>query len=272
MKVIIGILVLSLASSISAQTITIAHSKTQRPAQGPAQNFTGSVRVEPLFQANAPGRTTGAVVTFEAGARSAWHTHPLGQTLIVTSGVGRVQQWGNPIDEIREGDVVSIPANTKHWHGASPDSAMAHIALVEQLDGTSAEWMEHVTDAQYNGTIRRVQRATPTVAETQGPTAAQRIMGDIAPALADLTDRVLFGEVWVRPQLSQRDRSLVTVSALIAMNRPDQLRSHMLRARDNGLTQEQLVETITHLAFYSGWPNAVSAIGVAKEVFQPQPR
>src|SRR4028119_2372308 len=114
MKVIIGILVLSLASSISAQTITIAHSKTQRPARGPAQNFTGSVRVEPLFQANAPGRTTGAVVTFEAGARSAWHTHPLGQTLIVTSGVGRVQSWGEQIEEIRPGDVVRIPPGQKH--------------------------------------------------------------------------------------------------------------------------------------------------------------
>jgi 4-carboxymuconolactone decarboxylase len=99
-------------------------------------------------------------------------------------------------------------------------------------------------------------------------------MGDIAPTLADLTDRVLFGEVWARPQLSQRDRSLVTVSALIAMNRPDQLRSHLARARANGVTQQEVIEAITHLAFYSGWPNAVSAVGVAREVFnaETQPR
>ena len=100
------------------------------------------------------------------------------------------------------------------------------------------------------------------------PTPAQRLMGDVAPKLADLTDTVLFGDVWERPQLSKRDRSLVTVSALIAMNRPDQLRSHLARARDNGLNEEQLVEAITHLAFYAGWPNAVTAVAVAREVFK----
>jgi 4-carboxymuconolactone decarboxylase len=100
------------------------------------------------------------------------------------------------------------------------------------------------------------------------PTPAQRLMGDIAPKLVELTDNVLFGDVWERPQLSKRDRSLVTVSALVAMNRPDQLRSHLARARDNGVTQDELIEAITHLAFYAGWPNAVTAISVAKEVFQ----
>jgi 4-carboxymuconolactone decarboxylase len=100
------------------------------------------------------------------------------------------------------------------------------------------------------------------------PTPAQRLMGDVAPKLADLTDSVLFGDVWERPQLSKRDRCLVTISALIAMNRPDQLRSHLARARENGLTEEQLVEAITHLAFYAGWPSAVTAIAVAREVFK----
>src|SRR5437773_4395528 len=99
------------------------------------------------------------------------------------------------------------------------------------------------------------------------PTPAQRMFGDISPKLAQLTDDVLFGDVWARPGLSPRDRSLVTVSALIAMNRPDQLRSHMARARDNGVSQDELVETLTHLAFYAGWPNAVTAAGVAREVF-----
>jgi 4-carboxymuconolactone decarboxylase len=101
-------------------------------------------------------------------------------------------------------------------------------------------------------------------------TPAQRMFGDIAPKFADLTDKVLYGDVWERPGLSKRDRSLVTVSALIAMNRPDQLRSHLQRARDNGLTEAELVETITHLAFYSGWPNAVTAISIAKKVFRKQ--
>jgi 4-carboxymuconolactone decarboxylase len=103
------------------------------------------------------------------------------------------------------------------------------------------------------------------------PTRAQRLMGDIAPKLSELTDTVLFGDVWERPQLSKRDRSLITVSALVAMNRPDQLRSHLALARQNGLTQEELVEAITHLAFYSGWPNAATAISVAREVFAQRP-
>jgi 4-carboxymuconolactone decarboxylase len=103
---------------------------------------------------------------------------------------------------------------------------------------------------------------------TAQPTPAQRLMGDIAPKLTELTDNVLFGDVWERPGLSKRDRSLVTVSALIAMNRPDQLRSHLARARDNGLTQDELIEAITHLAFYAGWPNAITAVTVAREVFQ----
>ena len=102
----------------------------------------------------------------------------------------------------------------------------------------------------------------------QQPSRAQQLMGDIAPKLAELTDNVLFGDIWERPELSKRDRSLVTVSALIAMNRPDQLRSHLALARQNGVTEEELVEAITHLAFYSGWPNAVSAVAVAREVFK----
>lgn len=106
----------------------------------------------------------------------------------------------------------------------------------------------------------------PSAAAKQ-PSRAQQLLGDIAPKLADLTDTVLFGDVWARPQLSRRDRSLVTVSALVAMNRPDQLRSHLALARQNGLTEEELVEAITHLAFYSGWPNAVGAVAVAREVF-----
>ncbi len=111
---------------------------------------------------------------------------------------------------------------------------------------------------------------TETSASRQ-PTRAQQLMGDIAPKMAELTDDVLFGDVWQRPQLSKRDRSLVTVSALVAMNRPDQLRAHLALARENGLSEEELIETITHLAFYSGWPNAVTAISVAREVFKKTP-
>ncbi|HET9536634.1 MAG TPA: carboxymuconolactone decarboxylase family protein [Mesorhizobium sp.] len=115
----------------------------------------------------------------------------------------------------------------------------------------------------------RAQDKEPAVAQLKDrPTRAQQLMGDVAPKLAELTDNVLFGDVWERPGLSKRDRSLVTVSALIALNRPDQLRSHLTLALQNGVTQDEVVEAITHLAFYSGWPNAVTAVGVAREVFQ----
>jgi quercetin dioxygenase-like cupin family protein len=127
----------------------ITRSGTQPSQRGPAEWFTGSVRVDPLFQATDPSRTAGAQVTFEPGARSAWHTHPLGQILIITSGVGRVQPWGGPVEEIRAGDVVWTPPGVKHWHGASPNTAMSHIAIQEHLDGKVVEWMEKVTDEQY---------------------------------------------------------------------------------------------------------------------------
>ncbi|GGD90143.1 cupin [Rhizobium anhuiense] len=129
----------------------IKRSGSQPSAKGPADWFTGNVRVDPLFAVTSPARAAGASVTFEPGARTAWHTHPLGQTLIVTSGCGRVQREGGPIEEIRAGDVVSFAPGERHWHGASPTTAMTHIAIQEQLDGKVVDWMEHVTDTQYQG-------------------------------------------------------------------------------------------------------------------------
>jgi len=251
------------------KAIVVMRSEAQSARQGPAENFTGSVRVDQQFQASAPGRVSGARVTFEPGARTAWHSHPLGQTLIVTTGVGRVQRWGDPVDEIRPGDVVWIPPGQKHWHGASPTTGMSHIGILERLDGKNVDWMEKVTDEQYGAAPRPrpAPVAAPDAAPAGQPTRAQRLMGDFSPKLAQLTDDVLYGDVWARPQLSPRDRSLVTISALVAMNRPDQLRSHLALARDNGVTEEEIAETITHLAFYAGWPSAVAAVTVAKEVF-----
>ncbi|HTI71959.1 MAG TPA: carboxymuconolactone decarboxylase family protein [Candidatus Limnocylindria bacterium] len=143
---------------------------------------------------------------------------------------------------------------------------MAHIAIVETLDGQSVEWMEKVNDSQYRNAVRA--EASVTNASPPHSRPSQHAIGDFSPKLADLTDNVLYADVWERPELSKRDRSLVTVAALIAMNRPEQLRSHLVRAYENGVTQEELTETITHLAFYSGWPSAITAIGVAKEVFE----
>jgi len=122
---------------------------SQSSSKGPAENFTGTVRIDPLFEAPDPARARGASVTFEPGARSAWHTHPLGQTLIVTSGCGWVQSEGGPKTEIRPGDVVWCPRNEKHWHGATTITAMTHIAIQEQLDGKVVEWLEKVSDEEY---------------------------------------------------------------------------------------------------------------------------
>jgi len=117
--------------------------------EGPAEWFTGSVRIDPLFQPKEPSRVAGASVTFAAGARTAWHTHPLGQHLVITSGVGRVQQEGGPIQEVGPGDVVWFPPGVKHWHGASPTNAMTHVAIQEARDGSAVEWLEPVSDEQY---------------------------------------------------------------------------------------------------------------------------
>ena len=131
------------------QKITIAPKDSHQPSQGPADYFTGVTQVEILLSVIEPSRTAGARVTFEPGARTFWHTHPLGQTLIVTAGSGWVQQEGGQVQEMHEGDVVRIPPGVKHWHGASPTARMTHIALQEQLDGKVVEWMEKVSDEQY---------------------------------------------------------------------------------------------------------------------------
>lgn len=122
---------------------------SQPPREGPADWFTGTVRIEPLFEAPAPARVRGARVTFEPGARTAWHTHPVGQTLIITEGCGRAQRAGGPIEELRPGDVVWFTPNEKHWHGATPAAAMTHLAIQEALEGEVVNWMEQVSDEEY---------------------------------------------------------------------------------------------------------------------------
>ncbi len=124
---------------------------SQPSGKGPADYFIGNVRIDPFFQAPDPARAVGASVTFEPGARTAWHTHPLGPTLIVTAGFGRVQRWGGPIEDIRPGDVIWFQPGEKHWHGATPTTAMTHIAIQERLDGKTVDWMEQVSDEQYQG-------------------------------------------------------------------------------------------------------------------------
>jgi quercetin dioxygenase-like cupin family protein len=136
-------------STAGNSAMEIRRAGSQPSGKGPAQYFTGTVRVDPMFPATPPSRVNGGHVTFEPGARSNWHTHPLGQTLIITSGLGWVQREGGPIEEVRPGDVVWFPPGLKHWHGAAPTTAMTHVAIQEALDGKNVDWLEKVSDEQY---------------------------------------------------------------------------------------------------------------------------
>jgi quercetin dioxygenase-like cupin family protein len=143
---IVSFSLLACVSGASSQGLAITRSGSQPSRQGSPENFTGSVRIDPLFTAIAPARTSGSLVTFEVGARTVWHTHPLGQTVVVTKGSGWVQPWGGLTQEIREGDVVWIPPGQKHWHGGTASTAMTHIAITESLDGKNVEWTEKVSE------------------------------------------------------------------------------------------------------------------------------
>jgi 4-carboxymuconolactone decarboxylase len=272
-------------SAPSERPIEITRGGELSAQPGAASFFTGSVRVVQLFKPNDPSRTSGGRVTFEPGARSAWHTHPLGQTLIVTAGAGRVQRWGSPAEEILAGDVVWIPPGVKHWHGAAPEAALTHLAIQEVLDGKNVEWLEKVSDEQYAAATppaRRPAQALSPLApaasvELAGdgalavPARGARRLGDAArrgaPALERYTRDVLYGQVLQRPGLSPRDRKLVTLAALIARNQTAALHEAFSRALDEGLKPSEVSEVITHLAFYSGWANAEGAAAAAGDVF-----
>jgi 4-carboxymuconolactone decarboxylase len=265
MKLLIAMLpaVLLATAPSGAQTLSIARSDARAVRQAPLDHFTGTARVDTLFETQAPLSASAGAVTFEPGARTAWHSHPAGQILIVTAGIGRVQQWGHRVEEIRTGDVVRIPPGQKHWHGASPQMAMTHIAITEPRNGTNVHWMEKVSDEQFS--------VAPAAAEPQASQPPTRPSGPvqqrIAPGLATLTDEVLYGDVWRRRELSPRDRSLVTIAALIATGKTAQLGGHLGRALDNGLRPGEASGVLAHLAIYSGWPNAVSALQIYDDVY-----
>src|SRR5712692_7246351 len=183
---------LLLAAPTMAQTITISRAGSRPARSAPAENFTGDVWVEMLFEAADSSQASGGSVTFEAGARTAWHSHPGGQILVVTSGTGRVQQWSGPIEEIHVGDVVRIPPGQRHWHGASPRASMTYIAIAQPRDGTSVEWMAKVSEEQYNGG----QQPQPSSRQQATTGASGALQQKIAPGLAMLTDEVLFGDMW----------------------------------------------------------------------------
>jgi 4-carboxymuconolactone decarboxylase len=253
-------------ASTPTRNVVITRSGTRSSSKGSTGNFTGSVSIEPIFAATEKTKASAGSVTFEAGARSAWHTHPAGQTLIVTAGTGWVQEWGGERHEIRAGDVIWTPPGVKHWHGATATERMTHLAIQEHVNGKVVEWLEHVTDAEYGAPL------TTSGLRIQQPNVAARrispaVVESVAPALERATQERLYGEVWTRPGLSRRDRSLVTVAAMIARGETGALTYYFDQAFENGVSAAELSETITHLAYYSGWGRAMGAVAPAHEVF-----
>jgi 4-carboxymuconolactone decarboxylase len=238
----------------ATQQIIVTRIGSEPSVTAPTQYFTGgSVRLDPLFQNAGPSDMSASYVTFEAGAHSVWHTHPRGQTLIVTAGVGRVQRWGDVAQEIRPGDVIWIPPGQKHWHGATPVGPMTHIAMQGAVGGKNVEWLEPVTQEQY-----RMATNTKTNAD---------YIKAVSPALEHYTQNTV-EDVWKRPGLSVRDRSLVTLAVLIARNQTAELPTYLNRALDSGLKAAEISETVTHLAFYSGWGSGMSAVPAVRDVFR----
>lgn len=199
-------------------------------------------------------------VTFEPGCRNNWHIHHKGgQILLVTGGRGFYQEWGKEAQELHPGDVVQIPPEVKHWHGAAPDSWFSHLAVEVPAEGASTEWLECVCGEDY----QKLERPSEKV------NAGRNALGDFAPKFAELNDDVLFGQIWSRTeQLSSRDRSLITVTALLSSGILDSsLQYHIRAARQNGVGREEMAEALTHAAFYAGWPKAWAAFRMAKEIY-----
>jgi 4-carboxymuconolactone decarboxylase len=226
----------SMLAPAFAQNLEISRAGTRATTEGPAQNFTGQVRVEMAFAAKAPGRTSGGYVTFSPGARSAWHTHPIVQVLVVTEGVGRVQEWGGPVNEMRKGDVIRIPAGVKHWHGAAPDSSMTHLAVTEQLDGKAVDWLEKVTDAQYGaspsttGATPRAQPASETLSATQ--------------------------------------QAIAPIGSAMAASDMPRLNTALNQGLDAGLTISEAREILVQLYAYAGFPKSLNALGELLKVVE----
>lgn len=200
---------------------TILRAGSQPSGKGPADNFTGNVTVAPLFPADASAPYSGAYVTFEAGARSAWHTHPAGQRLIVTAGAGRTAEWGGRVREIKAGDVVWCPPGVKHWHGASPATAMTHIALTGMVNNKAVEWMEKVTDTQYN--------------------AGKRPMN-------------------TTHALSAKQRGIIPIAAFTAIGDQERLRTALAEGLEAGLTVNEIKEVLVQMYAYAGFPRSLSGI------------
>lgn len=219
------------ANAEETKQIRVTPSGTQASLKGPAENFTGNVQVDGLFKGIAPARVGGGTVTFEPGARTAWHTHPLGQTLIVTAGVGYVQQEGGPRQEIRPGDIVWIPPNVRHWHGATARAGMTHIAIAEAENGTAVAWAEKVTDTEYDA------KGQDTL---------------VSPATANVLTS--------SEALSTKQRAIPLIAAAMAVSDMSALNSALNQGLDAGLTVSEAKEVLVQLYAYAGFPRSLNAL------------
>lgn len=246
MKSLLCIALTGAATSVGAQTqsgdtrtalVEVRAAATQPAAIGSADRFTGTVRITTPFSAPTPGRAGGGTVAFEAAARTAWHTHPLGQTLIVTQGVGLVQQAGQPARAMRVGDVVSIPANARHWHGAGPGGAMVHVAIAEKQDGQSVAWQEQVSDDDYQAAWKSagLQQAAATQPLTRHYPSAD--------------------------SLSARQRAIPLIAALTASSDMAQLDAALHQGLDAGLSISETKELLVQMYAYVGFPKSLNALG-----------
>jgi quercetin dioxygenase-like cupin family protein/alkylhydroperoxidase/carboxymuconolactone decarboxylase family protein YurZ len=217
------------AGAVEPPTQQITRAGTQSSVAGPAATFVGKVRVDPLFPADEEVQASSAYVSFEPGARSAWHTHPAGQRLVVTSGVGLTQEWGKPVQQIHVGDVVACPAGVKHWHGAAPHSAMTHLAVTGVADGKSVAWLEQVSDDQYREASAGID------APVAGP-------------------------------LSPRQQAIPLIAAAAASSDMPQLTAALRRGLDAGLTLSETKEVLVQLYAYAGFPKSLNALGELMEV------
>ncbi|MDP9602653.1 cupin domain-containing carboxymuconolactone decarboxylase family protein [Variovorax gossypii] len=234
------------ADAVAPPIVEVRRASSSPVATGATENFTGIARISSPFQALPPGRASGATVSFEAGSRTAWHTHPLGQTLIVTAGLGMVQQQGQAAQAIRPGDVVTIPANVRHWHGAGPDGAMTHVAIAEKEDGISVTWQDKVSDQDYRAALA-----------SAGIGAAA---GDTPRAAARAYPR--------SETLSARQQALPLIAAFTATSDMPRLNAALNRGLDAGLTLSEAKEVLVQLYAYAGFPRSLNALGELLKVVE----
>lgn len=236
----------TIAQTPAAPTVTVRTASSSPVATGANQNFTGTVRISSPFQALPPGKAGGATVSFEPRARSAWHTHPLGQTLIVTAGLGLVQQQGQPAQAIRPGDVVTIPANVRHWHGAGPDGPMTHVAIAEREDGNSVTWRDKVSDDDYLAALASATLDTKSAEAVQAPTRA-----------------------WpTSDTLSARQRAIPLIAAFMAASDMPKLNGALGQGLDAGMTLSESKEVLVQLYAYAGFPRSLNALAELMKVVE----